>query len=68
MPKIMVSLAPRGALSFIINMIVRPSRSTQRLSTGGSRRVEFINFRHFWHYSTFGTFFSVFEDELLISG
>ena len=48
MPKIMVSLAPRGALSFIINMIVRPSRSTQsfdpealdgRLSTGGIHQL-----------------------------
>jgi hypothetical protein len=60
MPKIMFSLpqrqrlcgvrasrAPHRTLSFIINMIVRPCRSTLRLSTGGSRRVEFLNFRHF---------------------
>ena len=61
MPKIMVSLAQRGTPSLIINMIVRPCRSTLRLSKGGSRRealegrlskggsrrVEFLYFRHF---------------------
>ena len=43
MPKIKVSLR-----SIFLKMVVRPSRSTQRLSTGGSRRAEFINFSHFF--------------------
>jgi hypothetical protein len=59
MPKIMVSLAPRGAPSFIINLIDRPSHSTLsldpealegRFSKGGFRWVEFLNFRHFRHF------------------
>jgi len=32
-------------LHLYIKMIVRPSRSTQSLSTGGSRQAEFLNFK-----------------------
>ena len=48
----MVSLT----LHLLIKLIVRPCRSTQsldpealegRLSKGGSRRAEYLNFRHF---------------------
>jgi len=64
-PKVMVSLAqrrrsrsasacaacaPRGAPSFILNMIVRPR---------GSRRIEFLNFRHFRSFLILAHFYLV---------